>query len=762
MLQAFKRWMNNSLLSSQVRIIFFLSIVIFIIILIVSVTSYINSKSLLQEQLSNPQQQLLQINMNYLDKEIKETEYTSVKIAIDPNVHRYLTSNGHPSMESIQEIYKLLSTSINDSTIIKSIYIYNKSDKSFVTIPYGYISNSSNFVDSKWIEDLPELEKQMTVVKKRELPEGVSNIASEVTLFRKVMIQNEYKGIIAINFKEKELFSKINPSELTNLNSIRLILDENGQLIYSSSNYEINQQLINESLKELGNENIAGIQYKNDFLLANQLKSNVVGWKYIALVSQNHILEKSRKVGNIVFIVSLISLVIGIIVVVYMNSKVFKPVFRMKQLFHLNSNYSKSEDLQHLETVANKLLNDHVQLSKLFTMANEEASTKLLEDIYLGKMYRKEDIEQRWNRLFANWNNKGFAVAVVSIDNHFHWKRKYSEQDQILLKFALKNIIKEVITQRWKTESLELIDDKIIFIVDINNNHQEISKQFYHAIETSKRVLNFSCSIGISYMDTHLSEMRSSIFEAENKLTFRLYDGYSNVFDFSNRRETTKITIEAMDTKVRELKKTILTGNLTDSIDLFQEQVNDFMENGVHPDYFKSYLRNAFLELSELTDTNQAYSESFVDEIIHTLDWNDIGQIVTQQIKKLVEELNDTKSNKNHGLCDELVHYMHQNYHIPIGVNEISDSVGISVSMASQLFKDIKGETIYSYLTNLRMEKAEEMLTNTNATIATIAEKVGYTHENSFIRVFRKSKDITPGKYRVMLQNKKEDQNTHE
>lgn len=51
-------------------------------------------------------------------------------------------------------------------------------------------------------------------------------------------------------------------------------------------------------------------------------------------------------------------------------------------------------------------------------------------------------------------------------------------------------------------------------------------------------------------------------------------------------------------------------------------------------------------------------------------------------------------------------------------------------------------------MTNLRIGKACELLQGSSLKVAEIAQLVGYQNENSFIRVFRKSKSITPGKYR--------------
>ncbi|MDQ0496021.1 AraC-like DNA-binding protein [Paenibacillus brasilensis] len=72
----------------------------------------------------------------------------------------------------------------------------------------------------------------------------------------------------------------------------------------------------------------------------------------------------------------------------------------------------------------------------------------------------------------------------------------------------------------------------------------------------------------------------------------------------------------------------------------------------------------------------------------------------------------------------------------------------MSVSSVSSMFKEETGSTVYDYLTGLRMKKACTLLCETQLKISEIADQVGYRNENSFIRVFCKHKQVTPGKFR--------------
>lgn len=81
---------------------------------------------------------------------------------------------------------------------------------------------------------------------------------------------------------------------------------------------------------------------------------------------------------------------------------------------------------------------------------------------------------------------------------------------------------------------------------------------------------------------------------------------------------------------------------------------------------------------------------------------------------------------------------------------DIARQVNMSLSYFSQCFKQIVGQTYTDYLRDIRMEKAQGYLLNTNKTIQWIAEEVGYTDEKYFSRLFKEQIGVLPSDYRQM------------
>lgn len=93
--------------------------------------------------------------------------------------------------------------------------------------------------------------------------------------------------------------------------------------------------------------------------------------------------------------------------------------------------------------------------------------------------------------------------------------------------------------------------------------------------------------------------------------------------------------------------------------------------------------------------------------------------------------------------------YLQDHYDNPdLSLNEVAAYVGLNEKYFSNRFTKEAGETVSGYLTAVRMQKAKEILKTTNFKVYEVAEMVGYHNVEHFNRVFKKTFQISPSKYR--------------
>lgn len=101
------------------------------------------------------------------------------------------------------------------------------------------------------------------------------------------------------------------------------------------------------------------------------------------------------------------------------------------------------------------------------------------------------------------------------------------------------------------------------------------------------------------------------------------------------------------------------------------------------------------------------------------------------------------------GLIDELINRLIANPHDKIDMTEAAKFVGMSYSHFSRLFKALTGTNYAEYCNILRIRHAEELLRDTNLSIAQVAYAIGIDTPSYFTRLFKNINGISPAEYRA-------------
>lgn len=152
----------------------------------------------------------------------------------------------------------------------------------------------------------------------------------------------------------------------------------------------------------------------------------------------------------------------------------------------------------------------------------------------------------------------------------------------------------------------------------------------------------------------------------------------------------------------------------------------------IEEDRYKEHSSQEWLEQLKCCD-NIEETEKCLNDILKYLEELSLRYTLKQKdrladrIKKIIEE------NYN------------QNY---LGLYYISEQVGVGTSYVSKVFKEEYGIGVVEYMNRLRIINAKKLMETNEMTVKEIAEKVGFTSDIHFIRIFKKYENMTPGVYK--------------
>ena len=130
-------------------------------------------------------------------------------------------------------------------------------------------------------------------------------------------------------------------------------------------------------------------------------------------------------------------------------------------------------------------------------------------------------------------------------------------------------------------------------------------------------------------------------------------------------------------------------------------------------------------------------------------DYTKMAEFIAAYIKRLyLSGGKKVRSSAVHWAVDAAAEYVRKNFEKNITLTEAARLYFINEKYLGQLFRKQMGQSFTAYLNNVRLEKAKDMLLNTNDSVIDISDVCGYQNVTYFNRVFKRNTGKTPTQYR--------------
>ena len=138
---------------------------------------------------------------------------------------------------------------------------------------------------------------------------------------------------------------------------------------------------------------------------------------------------------------------------------------------------------------------------------------------------------------------------------------------------------------------------------------------------------------------------------------------------------------------------------------------------------------------------NLIYKENYVDTLFNLI------------LLNVFREINDVKIKENNLFIKKVKAFIKENYKQDIDFSLLSSTYGYSYDRFRHIFKEETGISLNQYLINYRLDKAKNLLQNSDLSIKEIAYDVGFQNAAYFSSYFLKRFSITPVKFRESTKN---------
>ena len=141
-------------------------------------------------------------------------------------------------------------------------------------------------------------------------------------------------------------------------------------------------------------------------------------------------------------------------------------------------------------------------------------------------------------------------------------------------------------------------------------------------------------------------------------------------------------------------------------------------------------------------------NESFNANVEHFKNVEELSVWVSEMLQRFISLTFEFEQLKHADTVYKVIDFIKNNYHRHITLEELSSATYISKTYLSTLFKKETGYSIWEYINDVRVNRAQSLLANSDLSIVEISRMCGFEDQSYFTKVFRKIAGITPKKYR--------------
>lgn len=266
--------------------------------------------------------------------------------------------------------------------------------------------------------------------------------------------------------------------------------------------------------------------------------------------------------------------------------------------------------------------------------------------------------------------------------------------------------------------------------------HLEVEKEYGHR-----------CYLALSPRIHSLEEIGPAYKAAETSLENRFFSRETYVYPADAGQAGRTVSLDTGEL-LRMIEKDVACRDCYSLRRNMETLLGECRENGMKSYIYTRFVCASLLQVLLKAMPGQAGSVAgLVEEAMAAVSFGQLEELLWRVAGELEETLRKEQDSPKHTIA--LVEkYIQEHYDQALSLDILAEKVYLTPHYLSSIFIQEKGIGINKYLKNVRMEKAREMLRDTNMKISAISERVGYSSVSYFCRSFRNEYGVTPDQYR--------------
>lgn len=308
--------------------------------------------------------------------------------------------------------------------------------------------------------------------------------------------------------------------------------------------------------------------------------------------------------------------------------------------------------------------------------------------------------------------------------------------------------------------------DNVVILADFQgeNSVAALITGLNEVCKSAGRIWGGDISAGIGGLCTNLNEISRSYQEAQSARDYSAIMGEGRAIYIKDVEPDTSVQLQFGEQEERALINAIKLGGEEEITKVINEMFSHFESQLIPVAQYQVYLVELVTALLRVVrtyelNTDEVFGEEFnYFATIFSHSPSKIRQWLIESCIRISAQVKRERLDSTKLLARNAKQYIEEHYMDPeISVEKLCAVLHVSPAYFSTVFKRETEMSFVSYLTEVRLQNALNLLNTTDDKTYVIAGKVGYTEPNYFSYVFKKRFGVSPSKYRQSAPPVRED-----
>jgi len=206
----------------------------------------------------------------------------------------------------------------------------------------------------------------------------------------------------------------------------------------------------------------------------------------------------------------------------------------------------------------------------------------------------------------------------------------------------------------------------------------------------------------------------------------------------------------------KQLRQTVIAGDKQGAQRLLNELLGhiycseNFDLRGIRPRIIELIVVISRASIDAGADSREIfrYNDAYMQQIDRFEDIEGLSIWITGVMHRFIQQSFDFAGIKHSDVVFKAMEYIRAHYDHKLTLDDIAQHVYLSRSYLSSLFREETGQTLFSYINRVRVEKSKLFLMDSTVALAHAAAMCGFEDQSYFTKVFRKITGMSPKQYR--------------